>query len=318
MDMSKPAYICPKCGYDQSGMIDSWTDRCPVRGRCAECGLEFAWADVFYPIRNTVWWYAEHSRSIWEMVRRTPGSIGRLVLPWKFWGQVDIRKSVMVWRLWFWVFLVAMVAHVLVSIPYGFGFWTRNYAYRWGGYTFADHWADTRWNGLGELVVGGLFYPAIESQLWSGRGGSRLVLQAGESRYIYTLVLKPIAFQIGIIALWCVVLMAIPSTRQLAKIRKAHVLRAFGLSALLAILTLELSRLVDGLVMWSEWYSDSIRFLKKCIVLVGIFLQVVFWTSCIVIGWRVRPWKTLVFLGMLAALLGGVAFQVYLFLWSAM
>ena len=38
---------CPRCGYDLRGITESWRNACPVDGRCAECGLEFAWRDVF-------------------------------------------------------------------------------------------------------------------------------------------------------------------------------------------------------------------------------------------------------------------------------
>ena len=30
---------CPRCGYDQRGMVESWTLQCPLTGECAECGL---------------------------------------------------------------------------------------------------------------------------------------------------------------------------------------------------------------------------------------------------------------------------------------
>ena len=36
---------CPRCGYDLSGEIATWTEACPVRGLCTECGLEFAWGE---------------------------------------------------------------------------------------------------------------------------------------------------------------------------------------------------------------------------------------------------------------------------------
>ncbi len=32
---------CPGCGYDHTGVVASWTESCPVRARCPECGREW-------------------------------------------------------------------------------------------------------------------------------------------------------------------------------------------------------------------------------------------------------------------------------------
>lgn len=44
----RPA-VCPRCGYDLHGTIDTWTDACPLTGVCSECGLEFIWSEILCP-----------------------------------------------------------------------------------------------------------------------------------------------------------------------------------------------------------------------------------------------------------------------------
>jgi len=47
-----PTLTCPRCGYDQAGQAARFTDSCPLSGLCTECGLTFAWADVYFPSRT--------------------------------------------------------------------------------------------------------------------------------------------------------------------------------------------------------------------------------------------------------------------------
>lgn len=48
MEFSVTSPDCPRCGYDQRGMVATWDAEgsCPVDGRCSECGLAFLWRDV--------------------------------------------------------------------------------------------------------------------------------------------------------------------------------------------------------------------------------------------------------------------------------
>ncbi len=40
---------CPRCGYDQDGVVASWRETCPLTGVCSECGLSFRWRDLCNP-----------------------------------------------------------------------------------------------------------------------------------------------------------------------------------------------------------------------------------------------------------------------------
>jgi hypothetical protein len=58
---------CPRCGYDVSGEVPTWTGSCPVEGRCSECGLVFRWSDRYRIESSAPKWLAEYGR--WNPLR---------------------------------------------------------------------------------------------------------------------------------------------------------------------------------------------------------------------------------------------------------
>lgn len=67
---------CPRCGYDQSGVIDSWRDSCPTTGLCPECGLTFDWRNLLNPAFASHFNLFEHAkdhhiRAWWRTTRKT-------------------------------------------------------------------------------------------------------------------------------------------------------------------------------------------------------------------------------------------------------
>ena len=44
--MPATSHNCPKCKYDLRGHFASWTDTCPLRTLCPECGFEFYTGDL--------------------------------------------------------------------------------------------------------------------------------------------------------------------------------------------------------------------------------------------------------------------------------
>lgn len=55
--ITKPS--CPRCGYDLSGIVDSWQASCPVEGICSECGHEFDWKDAYDNLYRLRRWFFE-------------------------------------------------------------------------------------------------------------------------------------------------------------------------------------------------------------------------------------------------------------------
>jgi hypothetical protein len=58
--MSTPA--CPRCGYDLSGLVATWVERCPLEARCSECGLDFDCGNVLSQGVLGPAWSFEHAR----------------------------------------------------------------------------------------------------------------------------------------------------------------------------------------------------------------------------------------------------------------
>lgn len=80
--------LCPRCGYDQRGIIAQWTDACPLQGTCTECGLQYEWLDLLKP------WCVENASSQYRLVRRMIGTFVRSVLaPWRFWREIRITHE---------------------------------------------------------------------------------------------------------------------------------------------------------------------------------------------------------------------------------
>lgn len=81
---------CPRCGFDLRGEVVTWHDECPLRGRCGECGLSFAWCTILGP-RFTPRWFLEHPgrRSF-----RGTRTLVRSLRPWIFWRRIDMSTPV--------------------------------------------------------------------------------------------------------------------------------------------------------------------------------------------------------------------------------
>lgn len=82
---------CPRCGYDQTGVVDSWKESCPLAGTCSECGLELDWRHVLNPVFSRQYDFFEHAirhkaRAWWSTVRRT-------WRPGRFWGWVRMEHQ---------------------------------------------------------------------------------------------------------------------------------------------------------------------------------------------------------------------------------
>ncbi|MCH8509668.1 MAG: hypothetical protein LAT64_12975, partial [Phycisphaerales bacterium] len=108
---------CPRCGYDQSGEVAAWTDRCPVAGTCPECGTEFRWADLFDPARQDFPWLVEHTRSVRRRARRTVPTLVCLALPWVFWSRVNVHARTDARAVAGWLLMLFIALHLFCWLP---------------------------------------------------------------------------------------------------------------------------------------------------------------------------------------------------------
>lgn len=80
-DAARSACACPRCDYDLMGEVESWKEKCPLEGRCPECGLELAWHELLSATHTTPHWSFEHART--RRGRAFVGTVWRAVLPWR-------------------------------------------------------------------------------------------------------------------------------------------------------------------------------------------------------------------------------------------
>ncbi len=109
---------CPRCGYDLRGAVAAWAERCPMQGRCTECGLEFPWAYVLCPGKFEPRWCVEFVPR-----RRFVQAVGatgvRTLQPWRFWSAIRMSMPLRPTRLAIHVLLLLVLpfafAHVVIQ-----------------------------------------------------------------------------------------------------------------------------------------------------------------------------------------------------------
>jgi hypothetical protein len=293
--------ICPKCGYDQSGHVDTWTDRCPLQGVCTECGLEFDWVDVMDAKRVRLHWYSEHASGFKQMLARTPSTILRLLFPPVFWSRVTVMMEVRLRSLLLWVLTLAIGMHLLASIFVGLGVWTEYGVWRYG--SFSQYISSFGILGVARLIFNAIF-AGVAYMEFDPSGDLFFGFSLGSYSPMSDnwFVLLPFS---GIAGLWLIVLLVIPTTRKLAKLRGVHIARAAIISALVILMIFQCARAMSGIQMWvgiPNWIG----------ILVGwIFIAIavwflVFWASAVRTGWKIRPSWLLILLGTIASILGGI------------
>ncbi len=109
--------VCPRCGYDLSGLTTAPTGLAAAQplgeGTCPECGLGFAWIDVLDPARNDVSWLYEHTPGRGIGLIRAWGTLRRAALPWQLWGGVRLTARVSIARLFLWPAVLVLPLHLL-------------------------------------------------------------------------------------------------------------------------------------------------------------------------------------------------------------
>ena len=125
---------CCRCGYDLRGVVSAWTDRCPIDGVCAECGLQFQWAELLSETIGGPGWCLEFARSHWDFLRRAAKTLAMTFRPWSFWGTLRMQHPVR-WRPLV-VYIAAIVIAFYVMFCLGQGALAFQQWYGWRNPTF--------------------------------------------------------------------------------------------------------------------------------------------------------------------------------------
>jgi hypothetical protein len=90
---------CPRCGYDQRGVMTGWVEACPLEGTCSECGLRYRWSEVLRPELFEPLWCVEFVERTRKVPRACLVTYLRSFWPWKFWSRLGMSHQIHPWRL---------------------------------------------------------------------------------------------------------------------------------------------------------------------------------------------------------------------------
>ncbi|MCP3902863.1 MAG: hypothetical protein GY715_04430 [Planctomycetes bacterium] len=244
---------CPRCGYDQRGVIASWTTSCPVGSTCAECGLDFEWGDLLSRRRLAPRWFVEASLPWWRLPVAGLQTLFMMIRPRRFWTAVRMAHAVRARGLATFAVLLAVIGYGAFALSQG---WVvgRTVAMNKGS------WRQTVFSGAYAAALPLALNPPNRyflRQNWMGRLplSPRELAQRYRSRVFRArevrerlLGLAPGrarsgpegAAIVGVFAMLPVVttplgLLALPVSRRRAKVRLAHVLRISIYSLAIAV-----------------------------------------------------------------------------------
>jgi len=329
--MDEP-FICGRCGYELTGVIDSWELECPLEGVCSECGSAFRWRDIFHIDRLNKRWLVEHASTKAGLIKRIPLTVGMAVLPWFFWfrlsmqAKIDLRKAATA------SLLLVMALHLAVGGYITASEVRQQYANQaWYFYNTGAKMAPLGWSSvpavwakvvLGEFVVIEL-EPAVMPIGAGGSDGSPTTNRAVQRLSAYPVarhsalgltvspqIEPPIGvFGMAISACWLALMGLLPTTRRLANLRWAHPARAFVYGLAGSAVLGEAFRVMIYVTMRTG--SDAWMIAG---VLATIAWPLVWWSSAVVFGWRLphRWWVALLI--SVAAFLGAIVATILFWL----
>ncbi len=296
---------CARCGYDLTGIAASWVASCPVRGICPECGHGFRWADVYDPARNDLPWLIEHTRRAGDFRRRAFATLGRALYPPAYWRAVGVSVRVRLMP----VFLLVLAVFGAIHLMCGFNFARANV----GSWLV---WGNTRTTDAIELWLSGLLNGLIHPV------GRFRTAPAGAGPFSVVGWPGVLAFAFLAHAVWPAMFLVLPVTRRVAKLRWAHIARAWVMGLLMLVpayviqsaLTLGDAFGTWRSPIWSSWYSEP------AILVWPVFLIVSWWWwAAIRVGWRIerggRVFGLLWLVSLAVPVLVSVAIDLDFFAW---
>ncbi|MFK7759741.1 MAG: hypothetical protein AB8C13_07340 [Phycisphaerales bacterium] len=231
--------------------------------------------------------------------------------PFRFWGALTPLSAIRLRVLMLWVFVLGIAMHVVVTVPGTVGYYSRLQSRQ-------GYWLN-QFNSKGvyaypELAFNRLFEHVFEMRYQgtpSGPGEIKIWFDWGVS--FLSIIARPVSLSVGINMMWLAVLLLIPTTRRLAKIRTAHVLRAFLLSMIAAMVVFQAARFNLG--MRSYYWRTHITLLGyRPALQILVIWQLVYWPVVIHIGWKIQKSKLLIALGSTAAILFGLLLNITIFI----
>lgn len=249
--------LCPRCAYDLSGEITRWGRECPLRGRCSECGLDFAWADILSDRLRPPGWSYEHARARWPlcMLRAWRVSANQP----RCWRELRLEHRVVPRRLVLSLLLVAAILWIGLGVSSSLmlASWTRNW-WGWRATTGGVAAAPTSPPSLVEIAwmehKDVLFMPLVV------RGASVLGVHRGPliGAWMISLAVATVAMPLSFLLL--------PQTFRRTRVRRSHLLRA---AAYTTVAPATLVLVGAGALAW--WADERFFAFAWALTLLGVF-----------------------------------------------
>ncbi|MBC7772848.1 MAG: hypothetical protein H7210_10165 [Pyrinomonadaceae bacterium] len=263
------SHTCPRCGYDQSGIIAAWQTSCPLSGTCSECGLEFEWADLLHAHTKLNLKFVEHSPSGTLGVRLFVSAWRTLLwtlLPEIFWRRVKLHHPIRPLRWVVWLLLTLVFSHLattglfVVVYLHRFG----SVAASWGGVVYLPNGLRARppstwsWTDVQLVFLGRIARPFVEIDAFrQAATGESSFSTFGSWRFFWLVGEWPTfaGYGFGVTAAFPILLALLPDTRRIAKVRIAHIARAFvySLAWICVLAVLNFVRVVWQLIEMFVW-----------------------------------------------------------------
>jgi len=213
---------CPRCGYDLRGSAQSWRNACPLDGRCAECGLAFAWRDILTEALLPSWCVEFSSRR--ELPRALAATLGRSFVPWRFWSFVKMTHATRPRRLVLYVVFLALGCYGILAVTNGI-FVYENWRNSFGP---GRRGTNTMW--IGEAVVRSMALPLSDEPLGTATwraGGRRPYWSARDFLRRWGVAWSLLRYGAFVAVLGPLALIGLIASRRRAGIRPRHLVRAF-------------------------------------------------------------------------------------------
>ncbi|MCZ6837298.1 MAG: hypothetical protein O7G85_16100, partial [Planctomycetota bacterium] len=234
--------ICPRCGYDLHGMVDSWREQCPISGNCAECGLPFDWGELLNRQLNMPGWCVEspfvRTRRAWLWASfRT---LWMSLRPWRFWRELKMTHDMKLRRIVWYPLLLLILLYPIFAFSVGLAAWSFSSRISMQGFTLNGspltigirsaalplsqspiYQTGGPWVGKTPRAMATRYFPilipfslgsALKKRQFADPGIG-IYLPVKTAHALLILILAPLGF------------IALPITRRICRIRRVHLAR---------------------------------------------------------------------------------------------
>lgn len=266
---------CPRCAYDQSGAIATWTDSCPLQGTCPECGLCFDWCDVLRPEFRRIPWLYEHAEGL--APRALVRSLACAAIPTRFWSHVRLAHRISPFRLLLMLGLAVVSLHLATSLTRFAA--TVLYFKQTPTWVTRTRSTNTDWAGAITTATdnGDIGLILKEYGLPFGR-----LFRLDVSEAISALTGRPSRWLFLFHILAATLILALPHTRAIAKVRPIHLLRAAAYPIVLTITLFYLGTILGTITNYLEYVRGGrlwfiIGWAELLTIPLGLFYALWWW-----------------------------------------